>query len=115
MPKPRTPSGSQSTATTVTVHQAKTTLSELLRRVEAGEEIIIARGNTPVAVLKSCQIAETQKRRAAAFGCLARSSPVPTDAALIGPLSDAELIDAFGADFVDIVRTPSERKAIKAE
>jgi prevent-host-death family protein len=36
---------------TVSVHAAKTHLSQLLARVEAGEEIIIARRNTPVARL----------------------------------------------------------------
>ena len=35
----------------VTVHEAKTNLSELLRRVEAGEEIVIARAGRPVARL----------------------------------------------------------------
>ena len=35
----------------VTVHKAKTQLSELLVRVEAGEEIILARGNQPIAKL----------------------------------------------------------------
>jgi prevent-host-death family protein len=33
----------------VTVHQAKTQLSKLLEAVEKGEEVIIARGQTPVA------------------------------------------------------------------
>jgi prevent-host-death family protein len=33
----------------VNIHQAKTTLSELLRRVDMGEEIIIARSGKPVA------------------------------------------------------------------
>jgi prevent-host-death family protein len=36
---------------TVTVHVAKTQLSKLLERVEAGEEIVIARGKQPVARL----------------------------------------------------------------
>lgn len=36
---------------TVKVAEAKTHLSELLARVEAGEDIIIARGNDPVARL----------------------------------------------------------------
>lgn len=36
---------------TVKVHQAKTNLSALLVRVEAGEEIIVARGDRPVAKL----------------------------------------------------------------
>ncbi|MSP03407.1 MAG: type II toxin-antitoxin system Phd/YefM family antitoxin [Acetobacteraceae bacterium] len=33
----------------VTIHTAKTTLSKLVARAEAGEEIILARGKTPVA------------------------------------------------------------------
>lgn len=36
---------------TVTVHEAKTHLSQLLREVEAGETVVVARGNTPVARL----------------------------------------------------------------
>ncbi|HKA09131.1 MAG TPA: type II toxin-antitoxin system prevent-host-death family antitoxin [Candidatus Dormibacteraeota bacterium] len=35
----------------VGVHEAKTRLSELLRRVAAGEEIVIMRGREPVARL----------------------------------------------------------------
>jgi prevent-host-death family protein len=35
----------------VNVHEAKTHLSRLLERVEAGEEIVIARAGTPVARL----------------------------------------------------------------
>ncbi len=31
----------------VSVHEAKTHLSKLIARVEAGEEVIIARGNVP--------------------------------------------------------------------
>lgn len=37
--------------TTVKISEAKTHLSDLLARVEAGEEFIIARGNDPVAHL----------------------------------------------------------------
>ena len=36
---------------TVNVHEAKTRLSELLERVEAGEVIIIARAGKPIAQL----------------------------------------------------------------
>lgn len=36
---------------TVGVHEAKTTLSELLRRVAAGEEVTITRGGEPVAMI----------------------------------------------------------------
>ncbi|ACI59538.1 prevent-host-death family protein (plasmid) [Rhizobium leguminosarum bv. trifolii WSM2304] len=37
--------------TTVKISEAKTHLSELLTRVEAGEDIVIARGNDPIARL----------------------------------------------------------------
>ena len=36
---------------TVTIHQAKTQLSKLIARAEAGEEIVIARGKEPVVKL----------------------------------------------------------------
>lgn len=36
---------------TVTVHEAKTQLSRLIKEAEAGQEIIIARGKDPVARL----------------------------------------------------------------
>ena len=41
--------------TTVGIHQAKTHLSELLRRVATGEEILIVRGQVPVARLVPAQ------------------------------------------------------------
>lgn len=36
---------------TVTIHVAKTTLSQLLAEVEAGEVIVLARGKDPIAKL----------------------------------------------------------------
>jgi antitoxin (DNA-binding transcriptional repressor) of toxin-antitoxin stability system len=36
---------------TITIHAAKTRLSQLLARVEAGEEIVLARGKHPIAKL----------------------------------------------------------------
>lgn len=38
-------------AITVNIHEAKTHLSQLLQRVMAGEEIIVAKAGTPVARL----------------------------------------------------------------
>ena len=38
-------------ATTVNIHQAKTQLSALVKRVQEGEEVIIAKANKPVARL----------------------------------------------------------------
>jgi prevent-host-death family protein len=45
----------------VSVQEAKTHLSRLLRRVEAGEEIVIRRGREPVAMLVRAP-AQTRKR-----------------------------------------------------
>ena len=50
---------------TVNVHEAKTHLSRLLARVEAGEEIIIARNGKPVARLARCE-----KRGKRQFGAM---------------------------------------------
>jgi prevent-host-death family protein len=40
-------------AVTVNVHEAKTHLSRLIQRAMSGEEIIIAKGGKPVAVLSA--------------------------------------------------------------
>jgi prevent-host-death family protein len=47
----------------VTIHEAKTNLSRLLRRATDGEEVIIARGKKPVARL--VPVGETKGRRRA--------------------------------------------------
>ena len=41
--------------TTVNVQDAKTRLSELLKRVEAGEAVVIARAGKPIAELRPVQ------------------------------------------------------------
>ena len=45
----------------VNVHQAKTQLSQLLHRVEAGEEVIIARAGKPIARLVAVQAGSTDR------------------------------------------------------
>ena len=42
-------------ADVVNVHEAKTQLSKLLARVEAGEDVVIARRGEPVARLVACR------------------------------------------------------------
>lgn len=69
---------------TVTVHAAKTHLSQLLARVEAGEVIVIARGKTPVA--KLVPIAPPAKRQ---FGAM--RGKISIGPAFFEPLSDEEL------------------------
>lgn len=50
--------------TTVTMHEAKTHFSKLVKRVQAGEEIVILNGKTPAAKLVPIEKpAELQPRR----------------------------------------------------
>ena len=67
---------------TVNVHAAKTQLSKLLEKVQAGEQFIIARAGKPVAILTAVpkQSGKTKPKRQPGFG--------------EGLLSDAE-IDAL--------------------
>lgn len=73
-----------STAVVVNVHEAKTNLSRLLARVEAGEEIVIARGGKPVARL------EPFTRPAVTVGFLDLPE-IPDD--FFAPLDDDELTE----------------------
>ncbi len=70
----------------VTVHEAKTHLSRLLERVEGGEEVVIARGRTPVARLVPAHRPERGGRR---FGTL--KGRVRVGKAFFEPLPDDEL------------------------
>jgi prevent-host-death family protein len=70
---------------TVTIHNARAKLSQLVARVEAGEEIILARGKDPVAKLVPFQ-APAGKR---CFGAL--RGVVSVGAAFFDPLAEAEL------------------------
>lgn len=47
---------------TVTVHQAKTTLSRLIEKASRGEEVVIARGKKPVAKLVSLRDAKGKRQ-----------------------------------------------------
>ena len=60
---------------TVNVHEAKTHLSRLLEDVEAGEEVVIARGGKPVARLAPLQPARPPRM----LGILAGRFAVPED------------------------------------
>jgi prevent-host-death family protein len=51
---------------TITIHKAKTNLSRLIKKVARGEEIIIARGKTPVAKLVALEV-EKPKRKPGAW------------------------------------------------
>ncbi len=70
---------------TVTIHVAKTTLSQLLARVEAGEDIVLARGKTPIAKLTALGPPQPPKRR---FGAL--RGVVSVGPEFFEPLDEAE-------------------------
>lgn len=79
-------------ATTVTIHEAKTHLSRLISQAEAGEEIIVARGQTPVARIVALSPPPKKRRIPGRF---AHFRPPGSKGILDGgfwdPLSDEEM------------------------
>ena len=71
--------------TVYTVHQAKTNLSKLLERAEAGEDVIIARRDTPVAKLVPLDLGRPRPK----FGAL--KGLVDLGDAFFEPLPEKEL------------------------
>ncbi len=69
---------------TVTIHQAKTSLSKLIERACAGEEIVIARGKVPVARLEPLAAQPGRK-----FGAM--RGKARTDESFFEPLPKDEL------------------------
>lgn len=69
----------------VNVGEAKTHLSRLLVRVEAGEEIVIARRGKPVARLVGCPGSRSVRR----FGSL--KGRLTVDDGFFDPLAESEL------------------------
>ncbi len=54
--------------TTVTIDVARTQLSELIERAEAGEEVIIARGKTPIVRLVPIEAPRSKRQFGAMKG-----------------------------------------------
>ena len=75
---------------TVGVHEAKTNLSKLLARAEAGEEIVITRGGKPIAKL----VAAAPRITGVEAGAWAATDAV--DDAVWAPMRDDEIEEAFG-------------------
>jgi prevent-host-death family protein len=67
----------------VTIHTAKTTLSQLIARAEAGEEIVLARGNRPVAKIVAIDPAPSKRQFGAYRGKISVGpeffDPLPED------------------------------------
>jgi prevent-host-death family protein len=70
----------------INVHEAKTTLSRLLTRVEAGEEVVIARGGKPIAKLVPI---ESRGGRRGTLGLWAEEMRVPPS--FCDPLPEEEI------------------------
>ena len=68
----------------VNVHEAQTNLSRLLAKVEAGEEVVIARSGIPVA-----QIVRVQKQGKRQFGSM--KGRIKLDDSFFDPLPEEEL------------------------
>jgi len=73
--------------TTVTIHQAKTQLSKLIAKAEAGEEVVIMRGKTPVARLTAVAPLKLERK----FGMLKGKIPPLPDSFFFDPLPEEEL------------------------
>ncbi len=71
---------------TVTIHVAKTNLSQLLARVEAGEEIILARGKDPIAKLVPFKPAPSKRQPGSMRGLIS------FDESFFDPLPPEEMI-----------------------
>lgn len=73
--------------TIVNIHRAKTELSKLIARVEGGEEIVLARGNKPVAKLVALDAPKPSVR---GYGSLSHLRGKIPDA-FFAPLPEDEL------------------------
>lgn len=87
---------------TYTVHRAKTNLSNLIERAEAGEEVVIARGSDPA--VKLVPIGKKHPKRS--FGAYKGEFSVPDS--FFEPLPEAEL-----AAFEDTTPAVSRTRKIK--
>ena len=70
---------------TVTIHTAKTKLSQIIARVEAGEEVVLARGKQPVARIVPYHPPPTKRR----FGAMRGQIDVGDE--ILDPLPEEEL------------------------
>ena len=85
-------------AKTVNIHEAKTHLSELISKVESGEEIIIARSGKPVARL--CALASKKEKKSKRKPGFAKGL-IPNPEALFDPALDREIEALFYSDSHD--------------
>lgn len=86
-----------------TVHQAKTNFSRILREAEEGKEVIVTRGNKPVARITAIEKQAVARRVPGGFEGL-----VHADDDAFAPLTDQELAEhGFGLMLDDDAETKS--------
>ncbi|MGD0829560.1 MAG: type II toxin-antitoxin system prevent-host-death family antitoxin [Terracidiphilus sp.] len=89
-----------------TVHQAKTHLSRLLKEAEAGQEVIVMRGNKPVAkvvaINEPTNIPDLPFRLAGAY-----RGKMHWDENAFDPMTDEELVDCGWGWMLDAPLVPS--------
>jgi prevent-host-death family protein len=71
----------------VTIHEAKTTLSKLVARVEAGDEFVVCRGHVPVARLVPYHAERAGRPKVGTITSL----PIQMSSDCFAPLGDEEL------------------------
>ena len=86
--------------TTIKMHQAKTELSKLVASAEAGEEIVIARGDKPVAKIVPVGADARQQRKPGAW-----KGRFTVPDSIFDPLPEEELRAFEGADSFDPDKT----------
>ncbi len=92
-----------------TVHQAKTHLSRLLKEAEAGKEVIVMRGNKPVAKIVAIDQPKVEKLPFRLIG--AYRGLIHSDDSAFDPMTDEELVE-YGFDSMldgDLVPPPEAK------
>ena len=74
---------------TINIHEAKTNLSSLLKQVEEGREIVIARAGKPVATLTRYKKKTAKKKLLASYGIMKGKIKYAPD----WDATDAETVD----------------------
>ena len=73
----------------MTIHEAKSNLSKLIARAEAGEEVVVCRGHEPVAMLVPYRKRTARRPKVGEI----TSKAVTCDPDCFAPLSDEEMAD----------------------
>ena len=91
-----------------TVHQAKTHFSRLLKEAEAGQEVIVMRGKTPVAKIVPIDPPQAEKRPFRLMGAFHGKISWAEDA--FDPMTDQDLSESGLGYMLDVPLVPPPSK-----